>query len=783
MLFLAITATLLSSSAPAVGEPRSSPPAEHRTKGSRALFRGFEENKGQVRTAYGELAADVRFRLTSGNTSIFLLENNVAFQFSRVIGTADENKPSLPGPSVRACSNDTSAQPMRFETHRMDLCLEGANEHPAISARGPSRDYVHYYCSDARYVHAFDTVVYSDIYPGIDWVWHATDQGVAHEFLVHPGADPGRIRIRSRHHDELFLDDDGSLIQGGRLGRFVEQAPISYQTGATILTRFELQGDVLSFSLGAYDTAQTLTIDPERVWATYYGGASDDHGYSCATDAEGNSYLAGSTTSGDAIADGGYQDNLLGYSDAFLVKFDPNGQRLWGTYYGGGASDQGNACAVDLSGNVVLGGMTRSVDHISYNGFQDSLIGLKNGFLVKFDSTGQRLWATYCGGGDDAATAVSVDTQENIYLAGDIYVYGQPTELTSGGFQSYPGDWMDAFLAKFAPNGEHLWGTYYGGWDVEHATSCPVDDHGNVFLAGSTYSLNGIAYQAFQTTNAGMQDAFLAKFDSTGHRLWGTFYGGEQQEEAGACATDPLGNVYLSGTTSSAQGIAIGGFQNLFAGLSDAFLVKFNSNGVRQWGTYYGPDTIQYGNGCAVNELGEVFLAGLTSAHWGIADAGFQNTFGGGLADAFIAKFDGSGARLWGTYYGGSGDESGEACALGNDGSVYLSGWTVSPDAISYLGCQNTPGGSLDAFLVRFDDATIEDVHDDPASMRGLCAWPNPVRDVLHLNMITDGWLVDELGRSVHQFDQCRDIPLRDISPGIYLLRTRDGTSLSIVKE
>jgi hypothetical protein len=745
---------------------------------------GFEENIGQVSRANGAAAPFVRYRFSAANTTIFLLESSVAFQFTgtRRLMEAPEQKP--PQGNGRKDMLNGVLQPCALESYRMDMLLERANAHPSVTALHRSKDYIQYYNRNALDVHTFDTVIYHDVYPGIDWLWHTTADGVAHEFLVHPGADPRLIRLRFRHFDDLFLDPGGNLVHGNPLGRFLEKAPVSYQNGGSVPTHFVLKDDVLSFSLSHYDPGIPLIIDPDRIWATYYGGSQDDFGYDCASGMDGNAYMAGSTMSVNDIADSGFQDTLMGSWDAFLVKFDANGQRLWATYYGGEANDQGSACTTDMSGNVLLAGMTRSVDHISYNGFQDSLIGLRNGFLVKFDASGQRLWATYCGGGDDAASSIAVDALNNIYLAGDIYSYGQPTDLTTGGFQNYPGGWMDAFLVKFNADGERIWGSYYGGIDDDHGHSCSVDAMGNPYLAGMTYSLNGIAYQGFQSTLGALgTDAFLVKFDSAGHRLWGTYYGGDFPEEGGTCATDPGGSVYLAGTTQSSDGIADGGYQNTFGGELDAFLVKFSGTGDRIWGTYYGPDTMQYGQGCAVNDAGEVFLTGLTSSHWGIASAGFQDTFGGGLADAYLVKFDGSGARLWGTYYGGSGDESSEACAVGNDGAVYLAGWTASPDAISYLGCQETLGGSFDAFMVKFDDTTTEDVHDDPDPIRGLCAWPNPVRDVLHLNMVTDGWLLDELGRSVHQIHQSKDVPLRDISPGTYLLRTSDGRSLSIVKE
>ena len=87
----------------------------------------------------------------------------------------------------------------------------------------------------------------------------------------------------------------------------------------------------------------------------------------------------------------------------------------------------------------------------------------------------------------------------------------------------------------------------------------------------------------------GSSDAFLVKFNSSGVRQWGTYYGGTGYDYSFSCATDASGNIYLSGYTRSTSGIATTGAHQTTLGRGyDAFLVKFNSSGVRQWGTYYG---------------------------------------------------------------------------------------------------------------------------------------------------------------------------------------------------
>ena len=135
-----------------------------------------------------------------------------------------------------------------------------------------------------------------------------------------------------------------------------------------------------------------------RLWATYYGGTGYDYDCSVATDAAGNVYLAGETrsTAGNIASGGAFQTVYGGgFSDAYLVKFDAAGNRIWATYYGGTDEDYGRSVATDVAGNVYLIGFTASIAGIPTGGaFQTALNGMYDAFLVKFDATGNRFFKT-----------------------------------------------------------------------------------------------------------------------------------------------------------------------------------------------------------------------------------------------------------------------------------------------------------------------------------------------------------------------------------------------------
>ena len=678
-----------------------------------AIRSGFEPNMGQVVTTTGQPAPFVRYRLSENSTNIFLLDVGIAYQFSRI--HAPDGYLELQAKSYRTSEEERKLETMRaqlrLETYRMDMELEGADEHARISTEGRSTDYTNYYNHGALDVHTFSKVVYHDVYPGIDWSIRTTEKGFEYDFIVRPGADPALISLRFKDHEELALDDEGSLIHGNRLGRFDEERPVSFQDHVELETRFRLNGDLLTFEVGEYDHTRELTIDPPRLWGTYYGGTLDDYAQGVALDASGNVYMAGYTKSTSGIASPGAQDiTWSAEDDAMLVKFNSDGVRQWGTYFGNADGDAFSYCTVDGNGNVFAGGITKSTGGVATAGaHQTTLGGDWDGLLAKFNADGVLQWATYYGGtGEERARSCAVDVSGNVYLTGlteslENIATPQVHQQVSGGYQ-------DAFLVKFNSGGIRQWGTYYGGSSDEQALGCATDSNGNVYIAGGTGTSTGTTIATAGSHQAvfgdGGADAFLAKFDPSGVRQWGTYYGGSSSDFGFGCAVDPNGNIFLAGDTYSTSGMATpGSHQATLGGAGDAFLVQFNTAGARQWATYYGGVAGDFGRGCHTDAVGNSYLVGETESTSGIAsDNAYQPSFGGAPDDAYLVRFGSSGVRDFGTYYGGSARDNGYNCAVDNTGNIYLVGEALSDNAISASGHQNTRGGGFDAFLVKFGD-------------------------------------------------------------------------------
>ncbi|MFN3874332.1 MAG: SBBP repeat-containing protein [Flavobacteriales bacterium] len=447
----------------------------------------------------------------------------------------------------------------------------------------------------------------------------------------------------------------------------------------------------------------------ELDWATYDGGDDIDEAFSLATDAAGNVYVAGTTRSNAGIATAGsHQPSLNNGRDAFLVKFAPNGTRLWGTYYGDDGDDFGTSVAVDGNGNVYLAGYTDSPAGMATAGaFQPALSDGEDAFLVKFNSNGVRQWATYYGGlQPDFGYSAATDGAGNVYLAG--VSEGSINLATAGSHDNTFNGISDPFLVKFNATGVRQWATYYGGAALEDEAQVATDAAGNVYLAGTTKSPAGIATagaaQAAWGGN-GNPDAFLVKFNGLGVRQWGTYCGGMETEEFVSVAADASGNLFLSGTTNSDNNIAfLPQHQGTRAGSRDGFLVKYNQAGARQWGTYFGGGNTERARDVAADAAGNVYVTGSTSSANLIATAGsYATSLNGPQDDAFLMRFNPNGTRTWGTYYGGTGLEDGYTVAADPFGSVYIAGATPSLTGIATPGAHQTALHTpLDAFLAKF---------------------------------------------------------------------------------
>lgn len=659
----------------------------------------FKANAGQVIDQYGKENPRVLYLYSGTSMNVQLRSTGWSYDLHQRI-TKEED--------VEACN---------FRFHRVDVELLGANTKAEIEAveEDMAPTYSYSEGKKVRVLRAFSKVLYKHIYPGIDLEFLTRSdraEPVKYNFIVHAGADINAIRMRySGATKNQLLAGDVSLQTS--LGTVLESVPYSAYIDASGSRReanvsFRSLGNgVYGFSLANAKLNVDLLIDPipAQSWGTYFGGSSAENNCAMTLSDSGQVILTGNTSSTSNIATSGvYQGTYGGSTDAFLVKYSPTGARIWSTYFGGSANDQGFSVRTDHQGNIFLAGTTSSTGLAAAGAFQNTQAGGADAYLAKFTPDGTLLWMSYFGGvNGDNGRGVAVDAFGNAYLVG--FTQNTSGIASLGAQQTTVGGTYDGFVSSWTSSGSLNWATYLGGAAFDYGYSVTFSDVSNtLFVAGSTSSSAGIATpNAADTSFNGGTDAFLAAYSPAGALQWCTYYGGSATDDGNGVADDIAGDVYITGATASTSGIAsAGAHQTAMAGVNDAFLARFTQNGQFKWGTYKGGSGNDYGWSVSCDRYRNVYLAGSTASASGMASAGAYQSIFGGIEDGFVARFDSLSHFYSCSYIGGAASERVKSIRNDSIGSVFIGGYTQSNDSISSASAaQIASGGALDGFVMK----------------------------------------------------------------------------------
>lgn len=308
----------------------------------------------------------------------------------------------------------------------------------------------------------------------------------------------------------------------------------------------------------------------------------------------------------------------------------------WSRVWGRNDTDLCRGIALDNDTNIYLVG----------NSYQNDS-SVCNVTLIKYDPDGIELWNRSWGGlDDDFAHAVTVDPADDVYITGRSISYGSV-----------------GFLAKYNPDGDLLWNRTEGGW-IQAITIPSIDE---IYVSGS-HSFG----------------AFVAKFNSSGHRQWITFWNSTMGASGEGVAVDPSNNIYLAGD-----------FANSTNG-KDIFLAKYNSTGALNWSTYWHNSTTDMAVGIALDGANNCYLAG------------YEHT--GPIGNALLLKYDPLGNQCWNRTWRAPTADRGAAIAVDGD-SIYMVG-----------GKQDLGILMDDAFLVEYNPS---------GELQGAMTWglPHPYPD------------------------------------------------------
>jgi hypothetical protein len=406
------------------------------------------------------------------------------------------------------------------------------------------------------------------------------------------------------------------------------------------------------------------------VYSTYLGGSTKDYGYGIAVDGSGDAFIVGTTYSLDfPVTAGVYQPACGGGTcangDVFITEINPSGSALvYSTYLGGKTTNEGNAIALDSSGNAYVTGYTKSSNFpVTPGVFQPVCASCKSAYVDAFvtaiNSTGTALvYSTFLGGSNaDDAYAIAVDSSDNAYVTGYTYSTNFPT--TAGAFQTTLGGPTGVFVTKINPTAsEKIYSTYLNGSATGTSacaacgSSIAVDAEGNAYVAGLTWETNfPTTPGAYQVTyGGGFHDAFVTKLNSTGTGLiYSTYIGGSGDDGATSIVLDSAGTAYVKGNTFSSDfPTTPGAFSTVFtAGTdSEAFVLLLNPAGsTLNYSTYLGGVAgSEYGLATSMIALDNqvppnIYVTGYTNSTTFPTTAGAYQTKRAGAYDGYITKF------------------------------------------------------------------------------------------------------------------------------------------------
>ena len=584
--------------------------------------------------------------------------------------------------------------------------FRGANPAARITGEGRQESISNYFLGNdpgkwQSAVPNFARVRYSRIYPGIDLVYYGKDGNLEYDWIVSPGADPGAIRMAFESADRLRIDEEGDLVVQVGSSEHRHKRPIVYQEiegeRVGVAGRWTLDGKEGRFRIGSYDHRKALVIDPPLIFSTYLGGSGLDYGYAVAVDSIGNTYVTGGAGSTNFPTTNPMQSSLRGAEDIFVTKINPSGTaKLYSTYLGGGAPDEGRGIAVDVQGNAYITGSTGSIDFPTKNPIQGKPGGSGDAFLVKLNATGSALvYSTYLGGiGTDAGAAVALDPVGNAYVVGSTFSTDFPTKNP---FQAARGAQEDAFVAKVNPSGTALvYSTYLGGNNVDEGNGIAVDAAGSAYVTGYTASTDFPLQSPLRNSNVASVDAFVTKINPAGSALvYSTYLGGSATDYGTAIAVDSSGNAYVTGIVTSDDFPTVNAIDSTLGShaVDDIFVTKFNPSGsALVYSTYLGGGSADDPYAIALDQSGNVYITGRTnSSDFPLTNPIQTTRF---AFDMFVTEINAAGsAKLFSTFIGGSGSESGRGIAVDKLGNIHVAGEGTSTDFPVARPLQGTNGG------------------------------------------------------------------------------------------
>ena len=638
----------------------------------------FVENRGQWDSR-------AEFLATLPHLNFWLTQDGAVMDFHRAMPADGFSQPRVVvGDVVKASFVNAIAGSVRgkFEMPGYENFMLGSD---------PSK-----WVSGAR---RYSEVRAEQVYSGISVRYYFVSGSPRYDALLSPGADPSQLAMRFEGARGVRVTEAGNLEVETSLGLVEEKGLTAYQEigvlRVPVKCRLVMSGEgVVRFQTGPYDKQLPLVIDP-LIFSTFLGGTdgnivqdgTGDAANAVALDNSNNVLVAGVTYSTNfPVTAGAYQrTNRAGFS-AFITKVTADGGHLmWSTYLGGSGGAAAHGLKLDGASNALVTGSAGPNFPTTVGAYQSTIKSAStNAFVSKLTSDGKNLmWSTYIGGsGADTAYGIALNGQVPV-VAGQAFSTDFP--VTTGAYQAAnrgAGQKVaNAFVATLSADGAHLTAsTYLGGTGRnglgDNALAIALDTSGNAVIAGKASSSDfPVSVDAFQTTNKGNVNAFVARISADAKTLVSsTYIGGTLPvtpgtgDSANAVVLDSNENAVIAGDAYSTDfpttPMAFQGKSRAVHGRQDnAFVSKITPDGKHLLASTYlggfgdlslGGDSAQ---ALALDLKGDLLIAGST---WSI---NFPTTVGAyqtkkqvdGNFNVFVSKLTADcGALLYSTVMGGT---------------------------------------------------------------------------------------------------------------------------------
>ncbi len=395
----------------------------------------------------------------------------------------------------------------------------------------------------------------------------------------------------------------------------------------------------LSFVLAS--TVALPASAQNQAWIRQLGTSGSDSLFAAASDGSGGVYVGGHT-------EGNLAAPLTGLFDAWLARYDSAGNQVWIRQFGTSHWDNVTAAAADAIGGVYVSGST-------WGNLGAISAGVSDAWLARYDGAGNQVWIRQLGTSSaDGAYAAAPDG------AGGVYVGGR----TAGALGAPNAGDSDCWLARYDGVGNQIWIRQFGTSAYDDVSAAAADGTGGVCIGGTTSgSLAG--------TNAGGQDAWLARFDSAGNQIWIRQLGTSVDDKLTAAAGAATGAGYVSGITRGNLGAPNYGGE-------DAWLARYDGAGNQAWIRQLGTSVLDRSYACTQDGSGGVYLSGYTGGSLGGPSAGNN--------DVWLARYDVAGTQAWIRQMGTSSNDQVFAAAPSGQGGAYLGGLSEGDFATANAG-------------------------------------------------------------------------------------------------